>query len=70
MCETLTDEQFAEKLQLTPRWIADQARRHDDPIPAFKVGRVRRFFWDCPTSDLGRKLLAWIERHTNARNTR
>src|SRR5438034_1271715 len=40
MCLTLTDEQLAEKLQVTPRWIADQARRHDDPLPRFRESVV------------------------------
>ena len=67
MCETLTDEQLAEKFQVQPRWVADHARDKRDPIPAFKVGRKRRFFWNCPSSELGRKLLAWIDRQANTR---
>jgi len=61
-CEQLTDEQVAEKLQVTPRWVADHARDSNDPLPHFKAGRVRRYAWDCPDSQLGRLLKEWWER--------
>lgn len=56
MCETLTGEQLAEKLQVEPRWVKDQARAKNDPIPAFKRGRKRRYFFNCPETKLGREL--------------
>jgi len=64
MCETLDDSQLAERLQVSARWVATHARQEDDPLPAFHVGRKRRFFWNCD-SKLGRALLDWIDRHTN-----
>lgn len=67
MCESLTDEQLADRLQATSRWIADQARLPEDrdPIPAFTRGRVRRYLWNCPGSKLWEDLQAWIDRQTN-----
>jgi len=47
MCETLDDSQLAERLQVSARWVATHARQEDDPLPAFHVGRKRRFFWNC-----------------------
>lgn len=59
-CEIITADLLAERWHVSVRWVMDNTRSKDDPIPHFKRGRKRLYeWWDCAES----VLQAWWNRH-------
>jgi predicted DNA-binding transcriptional regulator AlpA len=56
--EVLTSAELAQRLKVKESWVIDYSKRcrTHDPIPVFRLGRLRRYRWGSP------EMNAWLER--------
>ena len=60
--EYIDSRELAHRWSVSKRWIDDQTRSKDDPIPAFKRGKIVRYLWNA--NDTQNALNLWWSRHT------
>ena len=55
--EVFEADEFAKKLHVSERWIAEHSRKKRDPLPHFRRGRVRLY-------SFSPAFIAWWNRHS------
>jgi len=60
--EHIDSRELARRWSVSKRWVEDQTRSKDDPIPCMKRGRIIRYLWNA--SDPQNTLNLWWSRHT------
>lgn len=65
--EYIDSRELARRWSVSKRWIDDQTRSKDDPIPAFKRGKMVRYLWNA--SDPDNALNLWWSRHTKVQGS-
>ena len=63
--EVLTSAELAQRLKVKESWVIDYSKRcrTHDPIPVFRLGRLRRYRWGST------ELNAWLERRAGYNTT-
>jgi hypothetical protein len=63
--EVLTSAELAQRLKVKESWVVEASKRSrtNDPIPAIRLGKHRRYLWNSP------ELLAWLDRRSGRATT-